>query len=171
MVSIKLGLKQFIIPQRCNFPPATPPSVTYLLPSQDVWVTNTPPLLGLRCLLFTHASCWRWVLFVCLCCPYNPHVGVETPKPSHAQTGGGGGVVPLLLVPCVVSPAAGGLVPGGEGVPRWRWQGQWFLALAGFKPGFVLYSGIFFFVSTITVIYYSFTLFRDDSKISLYSPS
>lgn len=164
MVSIKLGLNQFIIPQRCNFPPATP---------QVSRISFPHGMCGSQ----THLLFWGWGVrylhlphvgdecFLCACAAPTIHMRVRKHPNLHVHRLGGGGRG-LLLAPCVVFPAAGGLVPGGEGVPRWRWQGQWFLALAGFKPGFVLYSVIFFFVSTITHIYYSFTLLRDDSKIS-----
>lgn len=91
-----------------------PPSGMHLLPSQDVRVTNTPPLLGLRFSVFTHPSCWIQVLFVFLCCPHNPHAG-EKNKPSRVQT----------MEVCVP------------------------------------YSVTFFFVPTITNIYYFFILFGD----------
>lgn len=64
VVSVELGLKQFIIPLRCNST-SNPQSGIHLLSSQDMCVTNTCPLLGLKFHLFT--CCWRRECFLCAC--------------------------------------------------------------------------------------------------------
>jgi len=88
MVFIKLGLKQFIIPLRCNFTNHLQSGV-HLLPLQEVWVTNTPPFLGLRFPLFTHASHWSCECFLCTSAALVLHMLVRKHQTfTHTDHGG-----------------------------------------------------------------------------------
>lgn len=89
MVSIKLGLNQFIIPQRCNFPPATP---------QVSRISFPHGMCGSQ----THLLFWGWGVrylhlphvgdecFLCACAAPTIHMRVRKHPNLHVHRLGGG---------------------------------------------------------------------------------